>query len=148
MKKSIHRYRYEIAAAALIGVGLFILAGPGANGQTFSMWFWDAVFQVQKWLYNTRTTISQELRRPTTLVGLALLVGGLYVLLLRVRQRLLSSERLRARTCPKCGAAVERQRNRGLDHVLSRFLPLWRYRCESPECDWTGRLSTERSGPP
>lgn len=47
---------------------------------------------------------------------------------------------LKPPACPKCGGAVERVSRRWVDRLMSRLLPLRRYRCRSIACKWEGTL--------
>ena len=43
-------------------------------------------------------------------------------------------------SCPQCGGQLIRIARRPLDRVLSRFVPVQRYRCECFSCQWEGNL--------
>lgn len=47
-------------------------------------------------------------------------------------------------TCPLCSAPLVRTPRRSIDHLLSRFVPLQRYRCERFVCQWQGNLRVEQ----
>jgi len=49
--------------------------------------------------------------------------------------------------CPRCEGPVIRVRRRFVDRLLSRFVPLRRYRCPRFGCSWEGNLRDERDGP-
>ncbi len=42
--------------------------------------------------------------------------------------------------CPLCSAPLVRTPRRRIDHFLSRFVPVQRYRCERFACQWQGNL--------
>jgi hypothetical protein len=48
------------------------------------------------------------------------------------------------RTCPLCATQVIRIRRRFIDHLLSFFLPVQRYRCPETSCQWEGNLRVRR----
>jgi hypothetical protein len=47
--------------------------------------------------------------------------------------------------CPKCSALLVRTPRRAIDHFLSRFIPVQRYRCERFVCQWQGNLRVEHT---
>ncbi len=46
-------------------------------------------------------------------------------------------------TCPLCSASLVRMPRRAIDHLLSRFVPLQRYRCERFACQWQGNIRAD-----
>ena len=42
--------------------------------------------------------------------------------------------------CPLCGGTMVRTARRTIDRLLSRFVPLFRYRCEKFLCRWQGNI--------
>jgi hypothetical protein len=47
--------------------------------------------------------------------------------------------------CPECGDILIRIPRRGVDRVLSLFVPVHRFRCPNFLCVWEGNLRTSRS---
>jgi hypothetical protein len=51
----------------------------------------------------------------------------------------------RSHTCPACGgrslAVIHR---RPIDHLVSRFYPIRRYRCRNRDCRWEGNLPSSK----
>lgn len=43
-------------------------------------------------------------------------------------------------TCPKCRGEVRRTWRRSLDRFASLFVPLYRYRCMTHQCEWEGNM--------
>ena len=41
--------------------------------------------------------------------------------------------------CPRCEGQVFRVPRHSFDFIISRFVPVRRYRCRSNECGWEGR---------
>lgn len=48
------------------------------------------------------------------------------------------------RACPCCKGPVYRVPRRFVDLLISRFMPLRRYRCWSIDCGWEGNLREKR----
>lgn len=48
-------------------------------------------------------------------------------------------------SCPQCGAHLIRIARRPFDRVLSRLVPVQRYRCERFNCQWEGNLRVQAS---
>jgi hypothetical protein len=80
-------------------------------------------------------------------VGLALLGIALVVVLWRIRWRLVTMPRFTTRLCPVCGSRLHRVHRHALDRVLDVFVPVRRYRCDNPECRWSGRRFGKGHGP-
>lgn len=74
------------------------------------------------------------------LIGWLLILVAVLVILLRVRWRLLNSERWSSRACPRCGQPLRRMHRRSRDRFFSKLIMIQshRYRCSDPSCDWSG----------
>ena len=48
--------------------------------------------------------------------------------------------------CPQCRGALRRVQRRPIDHLLSYWVPVRRYRCRAMACDWAGTLRNARFG--
>ena len=46
--------------------------------------------------------------------------------------------------CPACRGVAGRVPRRFIDRLVSRFIPRYRYRCQSLDCAWEGNLSAVR----
>lgn len=44
------------------------------------------------------------------------------------------------KACPHCNGSVYRTHRRFVDLLMSIFIPIRRYRCDSMLCDWEGNL--------
>jgi len=44
------------------------------------------------------------------------------------------------KVCPRCQGVLDRVRRRPVDHFISLFYPVWRYRCCDPSCQWEGNF--------
>lgn len=62
----------------------------------------------------------------------------LLILAWGMRWWLMSRPRLTERQCPRCGGRLRRVHRRRVDRLLSRYVPVSRYRCASGECQWEG----------
>jgi hypothetical protein len=51
-----------------------------------------------------------------------------------------SHQEAAGRSCPRCQRRTDRVARRGLDRLLSLFMPVVRHRCTSPACGWEGLL--------
>jgi len=49
--------------------------------------------------------------------------------------------------CPRCDGATQRVPRRLVDLLLSVFVSVSRYRCESADCGWGGNLRVKRQSP-
>ncbi|BAL27249.1 hypothetical protein AZKH_p0366 (plasmid) [Azoarcus sp. KH32C] len=48
------------------------------------------------------------------------------------------------RTCPRCNGTVYRVQRRLIDLLLSAFVPVHRYRCNTMGCNWEGNQRVSR----
>ena len=55
-----------------------------------------------------------------------------------VRWWLMTRPSLTRRQCPRCGGRLRRVHRRRADRLLSKYVPVARYRCASRECHWEG----------
>lgn len=46
--------------------------------------------------------------------------------------------------CPQCRSPLRRVQRRPIDRLLSRWVPVRRYRCRAMACDWMGLLRDAR----
>jgi hypothetical protein len=42
--------------------------------------------------------------------------------------------------CPRCSGVAHRVRRRPIDRFINIFVPVYRYRCGSLDCNWEGNL--------
>lgn len=47
--------------------------------------------------------------------------------------------------CPRCGSVVERVARRPIDRLISYLVPVYRYRCRSLRCGWTGNIRQSKA---
>jgi hypothetical protein len=71
-------------------------------------------------------------------VGAFLVPAALIAAVAYIRWRLLHTSSLAKRTCSKCGGSLERIARRQRDHLVSWYVPVKRFACEAPGCDWQG----------
>jgi hypothetical protein len=107
------------------------------------------------WLSRTVTGALEglvRLARGTTVSDLTaylllIVVAGLVIW--RVRHRLLTLPRFADTQCPRCGSQLARIHRRWADRVFGLFVPVRRYQCKNPECDWRGlRVYRSKRGMP
>ena len=49
--------------------------------------------------------------------------------------------------CPKCHGHLSRIPRRVIDHMLSFFVPIQRYRCATFACQWEGNVRLPKGAP-
>ncbi len=49
--------------------------------------------------------------------------------------------------CPHCGTALVRTPRRPIDYLISRFVPVQRFRCERFSCQWQGNIRIDEAAP-
>lgn len=132
MSKSKHTYRIELIALGVLALGAVLLID------------WAPVVAV---IDRVIVGVAQQLTL-SMLIGAVLMVGAGSFIGWRARARFLSSPYWRASACPRCGGPIHRVHRGLLDKAASKvFLPhARRYRCEKPECNWTGLRHSRRHG--
>lgn len=56
-----------------------------------------------------------------------------------------NASNISSQICPKCGSNyLTRIHRRFRDRLLSIFVPVYRYRCDSLACEWEGNLRVKR----
>ncbi len=130
MRKGEHNYRVELIAAIVVVVGLLLLLD------------WTPIMTM---VDQVIVAIARQLT-TAMLIGLVLIVGASVFIGWRIRVRFLRSPYWRATMCPRCGNPIHRVHRNLLDKVVGKlFLPhARRYRCEKPECGWTGLRHSRR----
>jgi len=140
MRRVLREFRVEITAVVLIALGIFLLTEQ-VNLRVIILRF---LRQMASTAVNLSTVGIRGLGNavlsihPSDLLGLILIVLALLLLTWRVRWRLMHSEEWTGDTCPVCGSSMHRSHRRRLDHLISFFVPVRRYRCRNRDCGWTG----------
>jgi len=132
MSKGTRNYRVEFIALGVLVVGVVLLLD------------WTPVITL---VDGVIVGMAQRLT-PIMLIGLGLVIGAGTFIGWRGRVRFLSSPHWRATACPRCGSPIHRVHRNVVDKAVSKlFLPhARRYRCEKPECGWTGLRHSRRHG--
>ncbi len=130
MSKDKPGFRVELIALAVIGIGVILLLD------------WTPF----KALVDALIANAAQQLTLANLIGLVLVIGGVVFIGWRARVRFLNSTYWRAMTCPRCGSALHRVHRTPWDKAMGKtFLPhARRYRCERPECGWTGLRHSRR----
>jgi len=133
-------YRFEIFWLFVVLIGIFLLvermniratlwAWIRAAFRMFYMSLQQVAYGIANWVAST--TISD-------FIGMAFILLAAAGMTLRLRWRILNSERLSTLTCPVCGSPLYRVHRRPRDRFLSWFVPVRRYRCKNHDCGWSG----------
>jgi hypothetical protein len=130
MSKGKRTYRVELIALGVLVLGVVLLLD------------WAPVMAA---IDRVIAGMAQRLTL-SIVIGAALVVGAGAFIGWRARMRFLSSPYWRAAACPRCGSPIHRVHRSLLDKAASKmFLPhARRYRCEKPECGWTGLRHSRR----
>ena len=130
MSKGKRTYRVEFIALGVLVLGVVLLLD------------WTPIVTV---VDRVVVGVAQQLTLPM-LIGMVLVVGAVAFLGWRGRARFLSSPYWRATTCPRCGSPIHREHRSLLDKAVGKVMLTHarRYRCEKPECGWTGLRHSRR----
>ncbi len=136
----LRQYRFEIIWAAVVALGVFLVFERMNIRRTVLQWLGAVAAALLHRAGHVGEAVAAFLARTTLsdAVGYALILGALVALLLRVRWRLMRSPRATALRCPACSGEIHRVHRSRLDHALSGFVPVQRYRCANRVCRWEG----------
>lgn len=150
MKKFFKANWVELLAGLGVVVGLvFVLQNPQARQAQLSsmaVFFQELARKLGAFGRQTMDAIQNLSTFETAAILLIILCAVLIGV--RVRYRVLRSERWISPTCPKCGSDLARIRRTSFDRFLSAsFLPdARRYQCRNQACDWQGLKHIQRTG--
>lgn len=130
MSKGGRGYRVELIALGVVALGVVLLLD------------WTPIVSLVDRII---VGMARSLTLPM-LIGLGLVIGAGAFIGWRGRVRFLNSPYWRATACPRCGSPIHRMHRNVMDKAVSKlFLPhARRYRCEKPECGWTGLRHSRR----
>ena len=134
------RYRFELLWLLVVGLGLFLLLERFSLRETFTTWLIDAIVGLLKHFQqlDSRLTVLMTQVSPSDVVGAVLIAAAVAAILLRLRSRAISDPNLTIMRCPKCGGGIHRIHRTAVDRLVSLYVPVRRYRCESEACRWRG----------
>lgn len=149
-------YRFELILLVAVALGLFLLLERMSLRASLAAAFRGFVGRLLGRFQTLDAELAAVLARLSIsdVAGFVLIAGAAVAILLRTRWRLLNDPKLTAPTCPKCGGPVHRIHRTRLDHLISAYVPVRRYRCHSDACRWQGlrvgkhHHSTHRSAAP
>ncbi len=138
MRKFLREYRIEIIFLFIVIIGLVIVFGR----ETILPIIIGSLTNFIAWLQGQVNAIVDFFKgiSPIDLIAYVLILGGVIFVVWRARWRFVQARVYRGKECPKCGGGYQRIHRSSMDHLISKvlFLPLNRYRCANPDCDWTG----------
>jgi hypothetical protein len=141
VRKFLREYWVEIVGLFVVLIALFFLLNRSRIG-VMRQAGEGFLSSLGRWFNNLHNSVFGQLGRMTSMELLAwmLIVGGLIVILYRMRVRYLKSDHWQATVCPKCGSKLNRIHRTRLDRMLGPiFLPhAVRYRCSNSNCRWSG----------
>jgi len=143
-------YSVEIIAAVVVGLGIFLIFERMNIRSTFFAWATIVAQNAFHALGHVDNAVADAIARLTlsNALGLVLILGAVFAIVLRVRWRLIRAESLTTLRCPRCGGSIHRVHRRAGDRVVGWFVPVRRYRCSNKECRWGGiRVATSEHGP-
>lgn len=127
------KWRFELCALALIGLGSILLVEPFSIRTTL----WRSVQLFASSLKGTLKHFLAQLS-PSDGIGLGLIILAIGLIIWRTRYHLRLSLSLTSLRCPNCKSSLRRSRRRALEHAIGFILPIRRYHCRNPKCRWLG----------
>lgn len=133
-------WRVEVLIGLIVLLAVFLLVEQMQIRQTLLGWLRQGL-QVLETSGGKLAHGVVSFVRSTTLSDLTayvLLLIALFVVIWRVRWRLLTMPRFTGRDCPGCGGPLHRVHRRPVDRIVNLFVPVARYRCKNRDCAWHG----------
>jgi len=146
----LRQYRFEIIGVAVVALGVFLVFERMDIRQAAMRWLRTTAAALLRGAGRVDDLVADLLARTTLsdAIGLVLILAAMAVLVLRIRWRLRRSPKLIMLQCPHCGGNIHRVHRTRLDHLISVFVPVRRYRCANRECGWKGvRVTAPKSLP-
>lgn len=133
-------WRFELVMALVVMLGLFLILERMQIREAVAGWWAAAAESLKMAGSGFLRRVGRFLQDVTLsdLMGYALLAAALVLFYIRGRWRLMTMARFTARVCPKCGHGLHRVHRRPSDRLVNIVVPVARYRCRNPECDWRG----------
>jgi hypothetical protein len=141
LRQILRAYKFEIIWLAIVALGFFLIFERMNIRSSLFEWLGRASavlltgvgrFDDQFGAFLTRITLSDT-------IGLALVLGAIVAIALRVRWRLIRNPALAHQRCPQCNGNIYRVHRHAVDRLISLYVPVQRYRCANDQCRWHGR---------
>lgn len=144
----LRKYRFEIIWLAVVALGVFLVFERMNVRSSMMRWARTAAAAMLRSAGRLGEVVNDFLARTTLsdAIGYALILGALMAIVLRMRWRLVRSPRMTMLKCPTCGGEIHRVHRTHIDHLISVFVPVRRYRCASRACRWQGLRVTSPKG--
>lgn len=133
-------YRFELFWLFVVLLGIFLLVERMNIRATLWAWMRAAIGMLSIGLLEIAKRASGWIAGTTLsdFIGVMLVAIATAGIVLRLRWRILNSERLSNLICPVCGGPLHRIHRRPRDRVLSWLIPVRRYHCKNRDCGWSG----------
>jgi len=140
LRQFLQTYKFEIAWLLIIGLGIFLVFERLNIRTSLIAWLRRLAGAMQHNAGDLGGVLDAFLARTTLsdAIGFVLILGALGAIVLRVRWRLLHNPALALLRCPKCNGNMHRVHRHNVDHIISFYVPVRRYRCTNDQCRWTG----------
>lgn len=140
LRQFVRQYAFEIVWVAIVGLGIFLIFERMNIRKSLFRWLSLVAQRLLRGAGQLGDTVVGWLAATTLsdAIGIALVLGALLVLFLRVRSRWLNNPALSTLRCPKCQGPIHRVHRTRLDHLINRIVPVQRYCCADRACRWQG----------
>lgn len=146
----LRQYRFEIIWLIVVALGVFLVFERMDIRQSALRWLRTTAAVLLHGVGRLDNVVADFLARTTVsdAIGFVLILGALVAITLRTRWRLRHNPQYITLKCPRCGSDIHRVHRTRLDHLISAFVPVRRYRCAKRECGWKGlRVTAPKSLP-
>ncbi len=148
-RRFLRTYWFEIVWLIVVALGIFLIFERLSIRSSLIAWLRRVAAVALHGAGHLDEVAAAFLARTTLsdVIGYVLVLGALIAIFMRMRWRVMRDPALAALRCPKCNGGIHRVHRRRLDHLISFFVPVRRYRCANDQCRWCGlRVGTGHGG--
>jgi hypothetical protein len=140
LRQILRAYRFEIIWLAIVALGFFLIFERLNIRSSLFEWLKRVSAVLLTGVGRLDDQFGAFLARITLsdAIGLALVLGAMVAIVLRVRWRLIHNSALALLRCPRCDGNIHRVHRHALDRLISLYVPVQRYRCANDQCLWHG----------
>ena len=139
-RRFLRTYRFEIIWLIIVALGIFLIFERLNIRSSLTAWLGRGAAATLRGVGHLGEAVAAFLARTTVsdAVGLALILGALLAIALRVRWRLVRNPAYTTVRCPKCDGKIHMVHRHTVDRLINLYVPVRRYRCANAECRWYG----------
>jgi hypothetical protein len=140
LRRILRAYKFEIIWLVVVALGVFLIFERLNIRSSLFAWLKRVSAAVLAGVGRLDDQLGALLARITLsdAIGIALVLGAMVAIALRVRWRLIHNPALALLRCPQCDGSIHRIHRHAVDRLISLYVPVQRYRCANGQCLWHG----------